>query len=121
LHVRPDLHVVADGDGGDVEGDQPEVGERPGADADLVAVVAHEGRADLAAGAEPAEELLEDPSLRARRGRGRAVEPCQELPGPRGLGDQLGVVGDVEVAGQHPLPLAPAVSGAAPVTHPERL
>ena len=60
LHVRADLDVVADGDGCDVERDEPEVREGPGADADPGAVVAEERWTDLAPRAELGEELVED-------------------------------------------------------------
>ena len=68
LHVRPDLHVVADGHGRDVEAHQAEVGERARTDERLVPVVAAERRPDLAALAERAEQLGTGP---ARRSAGR--------------------------------------------------
>src|SRR5207249_9103 len=55
LHVRAELHVVADRHGGDVEADQPPVGEAAGADERLIPVVALERGPDVTALAERAE------------------------------------------------------------------
>ena len=64
LDVGADLGVVADGDFGDVEGDESPVDEGARADVSLVAVVAAEGGADGCGLAEGTEELAKDGAWR---------------------------------------------------------
>ena len=103
LHVGADLHVVADGDGGDVEDDEPEVGEGAGSDAGLVAVVAAERRPDLAALAVRPQQLGEQLPQQRRVGRVGGVDAVGQAQGAELVGDDLRVVGEVGLAGEHPL------------------
>ena len=100
LDGRADLSAVADLDGIDVEEDAVEVEEDAGAEMDVVAVVAEEGRADggvFAAGGEDfAEEWL--------MGRGmvrRGVVFVQEGGGVEAFGCEFVVVSDIVLTGQH--------------------
>ena len=109
LHVRADLHVVADGDTRDVEDDEAEVDERSGADVRLVAVVAVERGPNLAALPERSEQVEEDAPSRRRVLRRRLVELLREQRRASALLRENGVVRDVQVACEHSLTLASTV------------
>jgi hypothetical protein len=98
LHVRTDLHVVADGDGRNVEADQAEVREGTGPDEGLIAVVAPERRSDD-------QQLL----LGLAVARVHGVEPVGQLQGTMVVASQIRIVGDVHVTGEHSLPHGPPV------------
>src|SRR4051812_33757280 len=103
LDVRPDLHVVADGDRSDIERDEPEVGEAPSPEADLGAVVDEQRWPDRRPLPDRAEHLLEKHAAQRLLPRGRRVVGRHEVQRDRvGLG-QLRVVEDVQVPGEHPL------------------
>lgn len=105
LNVGPDLDVVADGDGGNIESHQAEVHERPVADPDLPPVIAVEGRPNLALSADGTEKLIQDSApLIVVLGRG-LVERILKASGTKGVGHDLRIVGPVELACQHPLAL----------------
>ena len=100
----PDLDVVADGDARDVESDQAVVDEAASADGDLVPVVHVQRRADLAVRSDRPEQRSEEPGAqRTLSDRGGVVGGYEVLRDAELLGD-LGVGGDVRIAGEHPLP-----------------
>jgi hypothetical protein len=72
----------------------------------LVAIVAVQGRPDLGARPHRARQLTEQGQLRLGVGGVAGVELPGQGEGPLVVGGQLGVVGDVRLAGEHPLPLA---------------
>ena len=73
----------------------------PGADGDVVAVVAAEARQDGDVIAEVREQIAKDDGAGGRvRGRG-LVEAMQECLGVDALGGELGTGGVVELAGEH--------------------
>jgi hypothetical protein len=106
LDVGADLHVVADPDGGHVQQDDPEVDEAPSPDVGLVAVVAVQGRADLGALPYRAQQLLQQGPPRVGVGGVAGAELAGEGERPQVVGGQLGIVGDVELTGEHPVALA---------------
>jgi hypothetical protein len=109
LDVRPDLDVVADRDRRDVERDQAEVHERPRPDLDLVAVVDVQRSAYLGVLADRAEKLREQPLPQSGICGSREVQLMHQCVCPLGLLREHRVVGDVEIAREQPLALAPHV------------
>jgi hypothetical protein len=76
LHAWADLDVVADGDGGHVQQDHPEVDEGPRPDMGLVAVVAVQGRADLGPLPDRAQRLPQQGQPRLGVGGIAGVASC---------------------------------------------
>ena len=101
LNARPDLRLVADDDLADVEDDAVEVEEGAGAEADVVAVVAVERRADDRPVADRGETLDEQPPpLGARGGEAGIVADQPRLRGLLvGLNFRIGRI--VERPSQH--------------------
>ncbi len=117
LDVRTDLNVVADHDLGDIEGHQAEVHERPGPDVDLIAVIAVHGRPDLRSFAEISEQVVQKTPAQVGIGCGAAVEPLHQGHGPQVVSCQFGVVGDVEVTGEHAFALGSSIRRWSQVSH----
>ena len=102
LDAGADLHVVADRHAGDVEADEPEVREGPVADVELEAVLAPEGRPDVAPVAEAPEQLAQQRvAFLVLVGCG-AVDPVEELASPPGVVRER-LVEHVGLAGEHPV------------------
>jgi hypothetical protein len=117
LDVGPDLDVVPDGDRRDVEGDQTEVRKTPRADVDLAAVVDVQRWPDLGAFADGAEQLLQQLAAQGPLADRRRVVGGRQVQRPAaGLGE-LGVVGDVELAGEHPLAHGAGIVGVGLQRH----
>ncbi len=109
LDVGADLHVVPDGDRCDVEGHEPVVREAPGADAQTGPVVDVQRGPELGVLAHGSEEPFEEHPSQPPLPRARRVVRLHELPGREAVLLDLGVVGDVEVAVEHPFAHRPAV------------
>jgi hypothetical protein len=105
-----DLHVVADGDPGNVQRDQAKVREAPVADADLGPVIDVERRPDFRALANGPEEFHEQPARLAPGARRRGVVGLHQVHRAQVLHCELGIIGDVEVTGDYPLALGTAVA-----------
>ena len=121
LHVRADLAVFADGDGRDVERREVEVDERPRADVEIRALVDELGGVVVRVGAERAEKIDVDAGgAGIVRGIGPAIVLSESdrssVPSPA-----LRVVGDVEIAGQHPLPVRTRIIGEVVHRHGDSL
>jgi len=95
-----DLGAVADLDEIDVEEDAVEVEEDSGAEVNVVAVVAEEGWADGGVFAAGGEDFAEEGRVGSRVVRGGVVF-VQESGGVEAFGDEGGVLGVVEFAGEH--------------------
>lgn len=112
LYPGADLRAVADPHRDHVEDAAVEIHEHGLAQVDVEAVIAVEGRADVAALPDGAEPLLQQALALGRvlrQGRVVAGEPGH---GPGGIGGDLGIVGDVESAGEHLLLLRTGVQRA---------
>ena len=105
LHPGADLHVIADDDRSRIEGNQSEVDEAPCADVEVRAVVAVQGRTDLGSRSQGSHQFGEDHHV-SLGVLGRAVvELVDQPPRPQVVLDQPRIVGTVEKAGDHPVPL----------------
>ena len=112
LHVGTDLHVVADRDRRDVERDEPVVHERPRTNPDPVPVIASQGRLDLGSFAELPEELEKETVSLGGVVDAGLVEAIEEPRRPCLFFGEDGVVGQVELSGQHALAHRPFAGGA---------
>jgi hypothetical protein len=105
LNRRPDLDVVADGDGRRIEHDGPVVDEATLANRDLPAVVAVEGREDVAVRPERPEQLVQDAPALCRPAVAHSVEAEQQVRAPVALRHQVRIIGPVWQAPHHPIAL----------------
>ena len=103
VHPGADLHVVADADRSGVQDDHAEVQERPGADGDLVAVVALKRGEDLGGVADLSQQRAQELLAGERLGDAGGVELLGEQPAAVAVLEQLWIVGQVGLAGQQPV------------------
>ena len=100
--VGTDEDVLADDDGGDVEGGEPKVDPGAVAASDVVTVVDAQGRANIDALAHRSDNLGEQVARDVGVGRVRLLVQGQEPHGTLGVGGEH-IVGHVEVAVRHAL------------------
>lgn len=109
------LGAVADVDGHDVEEDAVEVEEDVAAEVDVVAVVTEERWADCGGGPDGCEKGLEKGAAMVRVGCG--VEAEEDGFGGLAVGDEFGIHGVIEDAGEHLLLFCLAVEGGGGAVH----
>ncbi len=101
LHRRAEHRPRADAHRTHVEHDTVEVHVDARAGVDVVAVVAVEWRLEVDGGIGVGQQLGHDGPVGGLVGRVGRVQPQRQLAGAPALGHQLGVGGDVQLAGQH--------------------
>ncbi|GAA5210366.1 hypothetical protein GCM10025774_27100 [Microbacterium kyungheense] len=111
LHVRADLAVLADRDGGDIERRQVRVDGRARADVDVPAEVDEQRRLEPDIVTEGSDELGEDPLGRAVVGDHGPLVLADESYGPEHGDADVGIVRDVEIAREHPLVVGAIIAG----------
>jgi alditol oxidase len=110
LHAGGDLARGADRDGRDVQHQAVVVEEGPRPDADLVPVLEVERRPDVHALAAFREQLAQQRVAQLLLGEGAAVVALEDLLRALEVGGEILVLGDVQIAAQHPLLHLPHVT-----------